>query len=260
VLDNPGDNTFVADDAVAILSGGRDTATGGAGGDSLQGNRGNEISTGGVGDDYRRGGAEDDILDGFGGNDVLFGYRGNDTLNGGPGNDTLVGGLGSDNLNGDSGNDTLDGGKGSDNLDGGTGDDFLSGDRGNDVLTGGAGADDFFFSFSSDGSYGTDTITDFNSAEGDKIVLDSETFTLFALGDLSPDDFAIVENFNLIDHGNSPAKIIYDPANGSVYYNPTQGVGDEAMFAQLTNSPNLSSADFIIGSYVEISWSDFFAV
>jgi Ca2+-binding RTX toxin-like protein len=260
VLDNPGDNTFVADDAVVALSGGKDTVTGGVGGDSLQGNRGNEIPTGGVGDDYILGDASDNTLDGFGGNDVLFGGLGSDNLNGGPGNDTLVGGLGSDNLNGDSGNDTLDGGKGSDNLDGGTGDDFLSGDRGNDVLTGGAGADDFFFSFSSDGSYGTDTITDFNSAEGDKIVLDSETFTLFALGDLSPDDFAIVENFNLIDHGNSPAKIIYDPANGSVYYNPTQGVGDEAMFAQLTNSPNLSSADFIIGSYVEISWSDFFAV
>lgn len=66
----------------------------------------------------------------------------------------------------------LMGSSGNDILTGAVGDDLLVGDQGNDVLTGGGGADLFLFSRSGGASFGTDTITDFDAAEGDKIGLD----------------------------------------------------------------------------------------
>lgn len=62
-------------------------------------------------------------------------------------------------LNGTSGSDTIDGGAGNDTIMGGTGTDYL---------TGGRGADTFIFGERSQ----YDIITDFNAAEGDRIVLD----------------------------------------------------------------------------------------
>lgn len=68
---------------------------------------------------------------------------------GGNGNDTWWGGMSSGTYYGDAGNDTL------------------VGARGNDTLTGGAGADVFVYAPGSD----SDTITDFNTTQGDKIRL-----------------------------------------------------------------------------------------
>jgi Ca2+-binding RTX toxin-like protein len=62
----------------------------------------------------------------------------------------------------------LFGGAGNDTIKGGTGSDLLMGQAGNDVLTGGAGADVFRFTQFETGS---DTITDFNVTEGDKLDL-----------------------------------------------------------------------------------------
>uniref|UniRef100_UPI0023EEFB3A beta strand repeat-containing protein n=1 Tax=Pseudomonas sp. RIT-PI-S TaxID=3035295 RepID=UPI0023EEFB3A len=81
------------------------------------------------------------------------------TGTGSGGNDSLLGGDGNDILFGQGGNDTLNGGAGNDILVGGTG---------NDTLTGGAGADTFMWV---KGDTGTDTITDFNTKEGDVIDL-----------------------------------------------------------------------------------------
>jgi Ca2+-binding RTX toxin-like protein len=114
---------------------------------------------GGNGDDSLVGNATnnaEDVLNGGNGNDNLSGYGGTDALYGGNGDDKLSGGAGIDYLYGDNGNDTLDGG-----LDG----DFLFGGKGNDVLTGGAGADKFVFAPQG----GSDRITDFKLAEGDKL-------------------------------------------------------------------------------------------
>ena len=113
------------------------------------------------------GGASNDHLFGSDGNDTLFGGAGDDTHSGGNGNDLLVDDQGSDALNGDAGNDTLWGGAGVDFLFGGPGADELHGQAGNNVLSGGPGADRFVI----DASDGGDWITDFNSAEGDRVVL-----------------------------------------------------------------------------------------
>ncbi|NEP80275.1 MAG: calcium-binding protein, partial [Okeania sp. SIO3B3] len=169
------------------------------------------------------------------------------------------GNLGVDFLEGNEGGDTLQGGKGSDSLDGGAGNDFLSGERGNDVLTGGAGADTFFFFYGENGTYGVDTLTDFNGGDGenaDKIVLAAgpttpEDASFNALsgsagGPLPADEFAVVENFNPAAQGDNPAAIIYDPVSGLVYYNPTGTIGDEDQILRVDPNTPLTNTDFEI--------------
>lgn len=72
----------------------------------------------------------------------------------------------------------LRGGSGSDRLIGGLGEDVLIGDTQADTMTGGKGGDYFVFSNELSGIGGTDTITDFNQAEGDKLVFIKTGVTL----------------------------------------------------------------------------------
>lgn len=163
------------------------------GNDTIKGKQGNDSIFAGNGRDILRGGKGEDILYGNFGNDLIFGGRGNDELNGGEGEDLLKGGFG---------NDFLVGGNNSDILVGGAGDDRLIGGEyysvvimifppvtppphdGVDILTGGKGADTFVLSTfgPADGAFqpylgdGYAIITDFNSAEGDKIELLGSTF------------------------------------------------------------------------------------
>ena len=60
---------------------------------------------------------------------------------------------------------------GDDTVSGGRGNDWIEGAGGDDTLTGGSGADKFVFR--SNG--GHDVVTDFNRAEGDTVLLDSQT-------------------------------------------------------------------------------------
>ncbi|WP_051340153.1 M10 family metallopeptidase [Azospirillum halopraeferens] len=158
-----------------------ENAVGGAGGDRLTGNRAANTLSGNGGADTLSGGGGPDILYGNTGDDVLYGNTGDDTLFGGQDRDALFGGqdsdrlfgqlgddvlygqLGADVLFGGQGNDTLFGGQGDDALFGNVGDDLLFGNLGNDTMTGGGGADRFV-------ALGNDTITDFNVAEGDRII------------------------------------------------------------------------------------------
>ena len=159
---------------------GDDTIDGGSGDDTIRGRRGDDTINGGSGDDELRGNRGDDAISGSGGDDTLhggkgddtiYGDEGNDTLNGKAGDDTLYGGAGDDTFYGSKGDDTLYGGAGDDELRGNKGDDTLSGGAGDDTLTGGKGAD--IFVLNTDAT-GTDTITDFNANDGDKIRV--ETF------------------------------------------------------------------------------------
>ncbi len=132
----------------------------------VRGGSGNDRIIGSPIDDAINGSQGNDTLSGEAGDDFLRGGKGNDLISGGVGNDILNGNLGDDTLNGDAGNDFLRGGKGNDVLIGGDGNDILIGDSGNNTLTGGAGADIFVLIA---GGAETDTITDFISAQGDRI-------------------------------------------------------------------------------------------
>jgi Ca2+-binding RTX toxin-like protein len=90
------------------------------------------------------------------------------------GNDSLLGTSGNDTLSGGVGNDALDGLAGNDSLSGGDGIDTLTGNLGADKLSGGLGTDVFMYVSSEDSSAGTayhDIISDFSTAQGDKINL-----------------------------------------------------------------------------------------
>lgn len=97
----------------------------------------------------------------------------NDVLTGSSKSDTLLGANGDDSINGANGNDYLHGGNGDDTIFGGANNDVLAGSVGNDSLTGGVGGDAFHYAKPGDGG---DIITDFKSADGDRILLLSNEF------------------------------------------------------------------------------------
>ncbi|MDZ8262316.1 FG-GAP-like repeat-containing protein [Nostoc sp. ChiQUE01b] len=156
-----------------------------------------------------------DVINAQGGNDIIYGLSGNDLLRGGDGNDTLVGGAG------------------------------------NDTLVGGAGADSFVYN--TDAAFDltavdVDAIADFNSSQGDKIILDKTTFSAIAstagTGFSNKSDFQIISNAE-----TSTAKIIYDAFRGQLFYNQNgsaAGFGNGGLFATLTGAPTLSASDFVV--------------
>ncbi|WP_306297041.1 Calx-beta domain-containing protein [Nostoc sp. C052] len=156
-----------------------------------------------------------DVINGEGGNDIINGLSGNDILRGGAGNDTLIGGAG------------------------------------NDILVGGAGADRFLYNTGTafkGSAIGVDTITDFNSSEGDKIVLGKTTFS--AIASAAGNGFSHKSDFQVTNKaGTSSAKIVYDPLSGQLFYNQNgsaAGFGSGGLFATLTGAPTLTASDFIL--------------
>ncbi|MEH2091500.1 beta strand repeat-containing protein, partial [Nostoc sp.] len=154
-------------------------------------------------------------------------------------------------INGQGGNDIINGNSGNDLLRGGKGDDTLVGGRGNDVLIGGVGAD--FFVYNSNVEFtttvvGVDAIADFNSSEGDKIVLDKTTFG--AIASAAGTDFSNLNDFQITNlAGTSTAKIVYDPVIGQLFYNQNgsaAGFGSGGLFATLTGAPTLTTSDFVL--------------
>lgn len=141
--------------------GGNDTFIGSPIDDVIYSNKGNDTLTGEAGNNLIRSGQGDDVITGGIGNDILHGNLGNDTVTAGGGNNVLRGGQGNDVLVGGAGNDVL------------------IGDRDQDTLTGGLGADQFVLRGNTNIGRGdfnlADVVTDFNPAEGDRIVLAAET-------------------------------------------------------------------------------------
>ena len=154
-------------------------------------------------------------------------------------------------INGQGGNDIINGLSGNDLLRGGSGDDILIGAKGNDTLVGGAGADRFLYN--TDAAFalsavGVDAIADFNSSEGDKIILDKTTFC--AVASNPGTGFSNANDFKITSSGaTSTAKIIYDAVSGQLFYNQNgsaSGFGSGGLFATLTGAPTLSASDFIV--------------
>lgn len=167
------DSLYGGDGADQMHGGtGADRMWGDAGNDTLYGNLGDDIVYGGAGNDRLWGNDGNDTLFGGDGADVLHGDNGADRLHGNTGNDVLYGGAGNDVLWGNNDHDRLFGGVGFDRLFGDAGNDTLDAGWGNDTLTGGTGADRFVFRTGG----ANDVVTDFNRAQGDKIVLDKAMF------------------------------------------------------------------------------------
>ncbi|MBD2517723.1 FG-GAP repeat protein, partial [Nostoc sp. FACHB-973] len=154
-------------------------------------------------------------------------------------------------INGQGGNDIINGNSGDDLLRGGEGDDILVGGQGNDVLVGGVGAD--FFTYNSNREFtttifGFDTITDFNSFEGDKIVLDKTTFS--AITSAVGTGFSNTNDFQITNlAGTSTATIVYNSVTGQLFYNQNgsaAGFGSGGLFATLTGAPTLIASDFLL--------------
>ena len=225
------------------------------------------------------------ILTGNNGNNILNGFGGADTLAGGLGNDTYVidnaGVTITENLNAGTdivqssisyllGNNlenlTLTGtaaidGTGNtlnNTLIGNTGSNALNGGAGNDTLTGGAGADQFVFSSGSaftTAAFGNDTITDFSTLQGDKLVLSKSSFTALtsaAGGAISSGgttgDFATFSGTNASAAGFT-ARIVYNQATGDLIYNQNgaaAGFGTGGTFANLTGRPTLAATDLLV--------------
>ncbi len=165
------------------------------------------------------------VLKGLGGNDTLRGDAaltagGADTLHGGGGNDFLYGGLGNDTLRGDD--------------------------------AGARGLDRFYFDTTPNAASNRDAIADFNIAD-DAIYLKKTVFAgIAATGTLPMAAFAKIDNYNPASPpGRTPAtaddRIIYDQANGKIYYDADGAGGAVAavLFATVTPGLALTNADFI---------------
>lgn len=118
-----------------------------------------------------------------------------DKLHGGRKNDAIHGRGGNDTIDGRAGDDLLHGGRGADRVSGGKGRDWVSGDLGDDVLTGGPGADRFHLN----PGFGTDLVTDFKAAEGDRAEL--PTGTTYAVRQAGADTFVELPGARLVLKG-----------------------------------------------------------
>lgn len=191
---NAGSNTLVSaeGDDTAAGGAGSDVVYGNQGADLAYGNQGTDVLFGGQGSDQAFGGTGTDLIYGNAGADTLHGNAGADALLGGSGTDSLFGGQGADVLSGnagadallgDAGADIIYGNQGADLLSGGDGNDVLFGGQGNDILTGGVGSDTLAGGVGADvyvfgANSGQDLILGFSQADGDKLSLGGQSYTL----------------------------------------------------------------------------------
>jgi Ca2+-binding RTX toxin-like protein len=270
---------------------GDDSLNGGGGDDVLEGGDGNDTAdysttAAAVVVDLLKGVATGDGTDTLVSIENVIGSNGNDTLTGNTAANRLQGGAGDDLLNGGDGSDTADysktteavvvdlssgsatgdgndtlvsienviGGSGNDRLTGNSGNNLLDGGQGLDLLTGGAGADMFRFSAkpTNISTAVADRITDFDSAQGDKIQISKSAFadTATNLATAAIANLGIVEGFDPATASRTGLDpLIYNPLNGRLYYNQT-GVQDATvpypLLAILTNTPLLSASDIAL--------------
>lgn len=112
---------------------------------------------------------------------------------------------------------TLMGQGGDDNLNGNIGADILIGGQGSDILYGGAGADQYVYRLAADREPGSvDTIYDFSSFEGDKLVFMSPYLTKVSL--LNREGAILLDYFGAPPADDMGAVFVQDILNHDLYY------------------------------------------
>ncbi|MBS0166197.1 type I secretion C-terminal target domain-containing protein [Nitrospira sp. CMX1] len=181
--------------------------------ENLRGSAFNDTLTGNNSDNVIEGGAGNDTINGSGGTDTLsYANAGSGvTVNlstataqntVGAGTDTisnmenLIGSASHDTLTGTSNVNIIQGGAGADTISAGGGADFLYGGAGADTLTGSTGGDAFIFEAAT-ALGASDTITDFSTAQVDKLDVSD---ILSAYGPLS---HAISDFVRITDNGTN---------------------------------------------------------
>lgn len=257
---------------------GADTLVGAELDDRLLGGAGADGLSGGHDDDYLDGGAGADVMDGGRGDDLfIVDHRGDgvieavdegiDTVRSavdfalgdhlerlfltgharvGTGNaldNAIQGRTGADSLSGLAGNDVIRGNNGIDILDGGAGNDILYGGALRDTLTGGTGADQFRFL---EGDLvaliaQADRITDFSTAEGDRIFLN-----LIDADVTRGDDQAFAFVGSAAFSGRAGELRVV--ANGAdlLVTGDTDGDGAGDLFLRLSGITGVTAADFVL--------------
>ena len=123
---------------------------------------------------------------------------------------------------------------------------ILSGQVGKDVLKGGGGADGFLFNTPNGfGKKQTDQIRDFDSDEGDSILVDKDVFGLGKKIKLK----VVTGKKASKKAAKSKNDFIYDDKKGLLYFNENgkeEGWGDGGLFVKLKGAPELDVSDFTI--------------
>jgi len=122
----------------------------------------------------------------------------------------------------------------------------LTGGLGRDQIRGGKGPDAFVFETAGEfGKRNYDTITDFNPAEGDKVVISTESFTGITLI-----AFQSVNGKKAVKAASKgKSNLIYDSKSGMLYFDSNgkkNGWGDGGEFAKLLGAPDITKTDFVL--------------
>jgi Ca2+-binding RTX toxin-like protein len=251
------------------------TVNGGAAADRMIAGLGPVVFRGNGGNDTLTGGAQNDVLDGGAGNDRMIGGFGDDDFYVDSANDivTEAAGGGIDavlstvsytlaaaaeveilaaatylsttplRLTGNGFSNTIIGNIGNNVVEGGGGSDILVGGAGRDTLTGGAADDYFYFA---DGDLNAtrasaDTITDFNRAAGDLIVLEDIDARETAAGDQA---FTFIGSSAF---SGLAGQLRYDKQGGNTYIEgDTDGNRVADFVICLTGTINLVVGDFVL--------------
>ena len=123
---------------------------------------------------------------------------------------------------------------------------ILAGMKGKDVLKGGDSADGFLFNqLKGFGNKHADQIKDFDSGEGDSILLDNDLFELGKKIKLK----SYASKSKVKKAAKSRNDFVYDGKKGLLYFNENgkdKGWGDGGLFAKLQGAPELGADDFTI--------------
>ena len=134
--------------------------------------------------------------------------------------------------------------KSSDEIIGTSAGESLRAGKGRDTLQGRGGSDTFIFDVKDKyGKKSADTITDFNSSEGDAIALSRRIFT----GQAGLGSLQVAQNSKMLKSmASDDNAIIYLQPSGEIYFNQNgsdKGFGKGGLFAILYGGPSLQSGD-----------------